>query len=1374
MAGISTEGRGVVTWEDVEEEDYPGQQRFDMGISPKRQTFPKAEAVASPHLEQPDDGDVAEFDYEEENTFDELPPPSTRSYAAHPTTLALKLTRPLQGSDVTLTNLNQQDEHHQEHADAGASPTITSLRRRTSSPVRPSPTRAKLRVDTNRDGSLNFGSTTLNIAPTPRSSKSAVPLSATAEILHVNIPWPDAKSMKSGEEASLRIISRPHKLPDYVRGAWPLPIRAFLLLAYFCTSCAYTAYRIYNLVVYNAVWGYDRWWSQLMFLIFEICSTTFSFLTMLLTMTSFAKRPRLYLDATNSPELHPTVDVLLPVCGEDLDVLIDTINAACHLDYPMGKYRVLVLDDGRNQHLREWVEDQKLPHLTYHSREKKKGVPHHAKAGNLNYGLAECSRMSPPGEYILSLDADMIAEPSIIRRLLPHLLLDSQMALACVPQKFYNIPPGDPNGQDMPIFFNSYELAKDRGGAAWCGGSGYIVRRSAMDDIGGFGIGSLGEDVYTTYLLHAKGWRTAFVHEFLQWGLAPDTFAGHVKQRCRWAIAPVQTFFLMRGYTFKTGKMTFYQRICGMVYCYANFVSMLNIAMIFCIPLMLFLQAPLVTYISPTERSYLILLASACHLLWRLQMYSTFCSTNRISLYREQQLYVFMAPYYMFAILRHFAPKWLGGKEGSFIATGSLQEQEERNENRLGLFKRCRIMIWKQGMVVHVAWMVTFLAALGFGIYQCLPLSEPVGWRSWTLECDNCMLQRIVWPPAIMLLIFSSMTAPLMYMLFPPTMPPRRDMLTPDPKTGILHPKEEYKHIRPAKHTKFGFELVWSTMLLWTVACSIWAAVQIIPLGRRPDNVTNQGLLSCIRTEIQNPAVFWRWEDAGNFLGMHVHTKQYLENANGERIMQQRRPLGILFPRNEEEVIKGVTCAGANGVKPVPRSEAARLIYFQTLSTKFATPTRSGGHSYESLSSLDDALVIDISPLSKFEINTTASTVTVSGGTRIGNLYADLYAQNPAYSFSAGTCPGVGLGGHISAGGYGMLSRKYGLAADNVVSARVILANGTAITASAAANSDVFWAVRGGGGSSFGIITEWTLRYVTVKNHYIAHIIYPHLDEFPAVLVAFTNWAQNGLVTNSSSDGGVSYSGWDFNLQFQVDIDKAELKIHYTPTTATNPETLDAILTVAGMINNPAFTSRYEIRPSQASTLQAHSFFAEHPTLSDDEALRHIRVTDIPPNEYKTADPHKQLAKSKSDFIVGTPSTRLIHSLGKTLSRSMRDARHVIDFHSYAFLQFETYGAYMASIPSNATAFPHRNVLFSMQYGVYLDQPTRMEAVRNGEMWIRDLEESLVPYVSGEHYQGYVDLDVMDVGTYYGANLDRLRRIKKDVDPKGVFWSDLV
>lgn len=147
-------------------------------------------------------------------------------------------------------------------------------------------------------------------------------------------------------------------------------------------------------------------------------------------------RPRYQLTGDSSP----TVDVLVPCCGEPVDVIINTITAAAAQDYPSTRFRVFLLDDGHDERLRQAIEKLKVvfekentTRIIYLSRDVKPGARSYFKAGNLRYGIDESCRLGS-SEYIAGLDADMIPDSAWLRKMVPHLILDPGLALACPPQ----------------------------------------------------------------------------------------------------------------------------------------------------------------------------------------------------------------------------------------------------------------------------------------------------------------------------------------------------------------------------------------------------------------------------------------------------------------------------------------------------------------------------------------------------------------------------------------------------------------------------------------------------------------------------------------------------------------------------------------------------------------------------------------------------------------------------------------------------------------------------------------------------------------------------------------------------------------------------
>ncbi|KAL0281848.1 UNVERIFIED_CONTAM: Berberine bridge enzyme-like 28 [Sesamum angustifolium] len=174
------------------------------------------------------------------------------------------------------------------------------------------------------------------------------------------------------------------------------------------------------------------------------------------------------------------------------------------------------------------------------------------------------------------------------------------------------------------------------------------------------------------------------------------------------------------------------------------------------------------------------------------------------------------------------------------------------------------------------------------------------------------------------------------------------------------------------------------------------------------------------------------------------------------------KPLVIVTPVDESQIQEVIHCSRQHGLQ---------------------IRTRSGGHDYEGLSytsRFDSPFVIlDLINLSEITIDVGQESAWVQTGATLGQLYYRISQASRTLAFPAGGGATVGVGGHISGGGYGSLLRKYGLAADNVVDARLIDVNGR-ILDRRSMGEELFWAIRGGGGASFGVVTAWKIRLVPV------------------------------------------------------------------------------------------------------------------------------------------------------------------------------------------------------------------------------------------------------------------------------------------------------
>lgn len=528
-------------------------------------------------------------------------------------------------------------------------------------------------------------------------------------------------------------------------------------------------------------------------------------------------RPKLRLVGNDCP----TVDVLITCCGEDDDLIMDTVRASCDLDYPHDRFRVILLDDGKANNLAASVEDLMdiYPNVFYMRRQKIPGVPHHFKAGNLNYGLDEVHNLpGGAGEFMAALDADMIPEQHWLRAIMPHMILDPKMGLACPPQLFYNVPKGDPLCQSLDFFVHVSETVKDVMGVAWCTGSGYIARREALDSIGNFPRGSLAEDVATSTLMLGKGWHTAFVHEALQYGTVPEDFGAHLKQRTRWAIGTVDTSIKLNFCLFgkQISKMTIYQRLCSFMYAFLSIFNVFLILSLFAMPIVLMWNKPLVAYSNMSQLRWLIRACFAALVSNRLSELVLYLPAGYGTGQRGNRSQIWMSPYVAICLVRSFIlPKRLGGQIQAFKSTGSIESalNERFPAKRAPVYRRLWTFITNYMVSFHVAYVYFVLAAVVLSSYRCFLHN---GLRIQII----CLLTHAFWPPLAWVIVCSAFWVPVTYACDPPNMPDREELLNRDPKTGIAHPKKEAKKLKNSSQTVW-FEFEYSLTTLYTAVCFV-------------------------------------------------------------------------------------------------------------------------------------------------------------------------------------------------------------------------------------------------------------------------------------------------------------------------------------------------------------------------------------------------------------------------------------------------------------------------------------------------------------------------------------------------------------------------
>ncbi|MBW3551872.1 MAG: glycosyltransferase [Gemmatimonadetes bacterium] len=296
-------------------------------------------------------------------------------------------------------------------------------------------------------------------------------------------------------------------------------------------------------------WGWtlnwDAWWFSIPLVTAE---TYVLFSALLTTFTVWTLNRRTSPPAPEGLD----VDVFITTYDEPLEIIRRTVIGARAIRYP---HRTFILDDGKRDALRELASELGVGYIRRQGNE-------HAKAGNLNNALKETS-----GEFILQLDADHVPLPHMLDSLLGF-FEEPDVAFVQSPQDFYNTnsfsysvnEKGRRLWEEQRIFFSLLQPGKDHWNAAFFCGSCGVIRRTAIEEIGGFSTETITEDMETSLVLHSRGWKSIYYGESLAYGLAPASAGQYMVQRLRWGQGSMQ---VLRKYNplFRKG-LTWPQRIC--------------------------------------------------------------------------------------------------------------------------------------------------------------------------------------------------------------------------------------------------------------------------------------------------------------------------------------------------------------------------------------------------------------------------------------------------------------------------------------------------------------------------------------------------------------------------------------------------------------------------------------------------------------------------------------------------------------------------------------------------------------------------------------------------------------------------------------------
>ncbi|XP_075663967.1 tetrahydroberberine oxidase-like [Castanea sativa] len=447
------------------------------------------------------------------------------------------------------------------------------------------------------------------------------------------------------------------------------------------------------------------------------------------------------------------------------------------------------------------------------------------------------------------------------------------------------------------------------------------------------------------------------------------------------------------------------------------------------------------------------------------------------------------------------------------------------------------------------------------------------------------------------------------------------------------------------------------------------------------------------------------------------------------------KPLVIITPLGVSQIQEILSCAQKYGMQ---------------------VRVRSGGHDYEGLSYVSPVpfVILDMINLRNISVDVENSFAWVQSGATLGELYYEIAEQSKTLGFPAGLCPTIGVGGHFSGGGYGTILRKYGLAADHVIDAHLIDVKGRFLDRKSM-GEDLFWAIRGGGGASFGVIVAWKIKLVPVPSTVTVFTINKNLEQnatkllhrwqyvadkfdkdlFIRVLLTGVNSSQEGKKTVQAAFNSLYLGGKDKLLPLMQE---------------SFPE--------LGLVSEDC---------KEMSWIQSILYFAGFPSGQSLDVLLNRTLT-VP--SYK----------AKSDYVKNPIPESGLEGIWQRLYEKEAELAGLI---------LTPYGGKMSEISESAIPFPHRaGNIYKIQYLVYWSEEGTA-ATESHVSWIRRLYAYMAPYVSKSPREAYINYRDLDIGTnnegntsyrqasiwgtkYFKNNFKRLVHVKTVFDPTNFFRNE--
>jgi len=378
---------------------------------------------------------------------------------------------------------------------------------------------------------------------------------------------------------------------------------------------------------------------------------------------------------------------------------------------------------------------------------------------------------------------------------------------------------------------------------------------------------------------------------------------------------------------------------------------------------------------------------------------------------------------------------------------------------------------------------------------------------------------------------------------------------------------------------------------------------------------------------------------------------------------------------------------------------------------------RSAGHSFPGWAVQDGCVVLDVAGLNFIEYDSSSEQVHTGPGATFWDFTKALGIVNRTTTHGFG--PTVAFGGYTQGGGVGLTHRKYGLAIDNLRSARVVLTNGTLVEANATSHPELFWALRGGGGGNWGVVTSYNFQTY---------------DASQPILYVMISWRLSSALVNETAAVWQAYMAGNQDVDFGL-----YWRITGNPVLGELGTTVEiyGIYTGEPQVGRTVIENYITLFPTAPHSHEMTEMAIDKAYLSFMSPFKHIPHTGFFLQSRLLSEPMKEEA---------------YHVLAKQL-----DKLHVLE--TFTLIWMDPLGGAVSKVAPNATAFPWRNAFANFAIFVFYLEPSAEQKAR---AWMADTWTRLEPSMGANKvYVNFCFANATDwQEAYYGENYPRLQRVK--------------